>query len=68
MVSYQRWTSVCYEVARSKGARLEGQGTQQENQALISLIAEVWNERKDELSTATVSEARSVAQTEIQVS
>lgn len=68
MVSYQRWTSVCYEVARQKGATLEGPGTQDENRALVSVIAEIWNERKDELSTATVSEARNIARQEVEVS
>lgn len=67
MVSYQRWTSIAYEVARQKGATLEGPGTQDENQALVSLIAEVWNERKDEISTSTVAEARNVARQEIEV-
>lgn len=67
MVSYQRWTSICYEVARQKGASLEGSGTQDENQALISLIAEVWNDRKDEISSSTVAESRRIAQAEITV-
>lgn len=67
MVSYQRWTSICYEVARQKGAQLEGPGTQGENQALVSLIAEIWNERKPEISTATVAEARRIAEAEVVV-
>lgn len=68
MVTYQRWTSVCYEVARQKGATLEGPGTQEENRTLISVIAEIWNERKQELETATLAEARTVARQEITVS
>lgn len=68
MVSYQRWTSICYDVARSKGAELDGSGTQSNNQDLVSVIAEVWNERKEEISTATVSEAETIARNEVNVS
>lgn len=68
MVSYQRWTSICYEVAREKGAQLSGEGTQQENQNLVSVIAEIWNDRKETLNTATVTEAKELAQREISVS
>jgi len=68
MVSYQRWTSIAYDVAKAKGAQLEGSGTQQTNQNLVSVIAEVWNERKSEISTATVAEAKSIARNEISVS
>jgi hypothetical protein len=68
MVSYQRWTSVAYEVAKSKGANLEGTGTQTNNQDLIRVISEVWNDRKGELSTATVAEARDIARQEVTVS
>lgn len=67
MVTYQKWTSIAYDVAKAKGANLEGTGTQSTNQSLVSLIAEVWNDRKDELSTATVSEAQAIAQQEISV-
>lgn len=67
MVSYQRWTSIGYEVARQKGATLEGAGTQEENQELVSLLAEVWNDRKDEIATSTVAEARDIARREIAV-
>lgn len=68
MVTYQKWTSICYEVARQKGASLEGPGTQSENQSLVSVIAEIWNDRKDDLDTATVSEARTIARQEVHVS
>lgn len=68
MVSYQKWTSICYDVANEKGAELTGPGTQGTNQTLVSLIAEVWNDRKAELNTATVAEAQNVARQEITVS
>ena len=68
MVSYQKWTSIAYEVARQKGAQIDGEGTQQTNQQLVSVIADVWNDRKEDLSTATVSEARTIARQELSVS
>lgn len=67
MVSYQRWTAVAYEVAKSKGANLEGTGTQSNNQSLIKVVSQVWNDRKDELSHATVAEARDIARQEVNV-
>lgn len=63
MVSYQKWTAVAFEVARSKGMR----SSQQNSQDLVSVLAAVWRERKDELSTATVAEAREIARSEIHV-
>lgn len=67
MVSYQKWTSICFEVARQKGASLQGPGTQEQNQMLVSVVASIWNQRKEDLQTATVAEARSIAQSEISV-
>jgi hypothetical protein len=64
MVSYQRWTEIAFRVARQKGME-----TSQENsQNLISIVADVWNERKSELNAATVSQAENVAEQEISVS
>lgn len=62
MVSYQRWTSICFEVARSKGAEFENI---RESGEAVTIFAEIWNERKDELSRATMPEARAVAEQEI---
>lgn len=67
MVSYQKWTKVAYNVAERKGADITGLGTQENNQVLVSVIAEVWNERKDELDSATVAEARTIAEQEIEI-
>jgi hypothetical protein len=67
MVSYQKWTAIGYEVARSKGANLEGTGTQSANQELVSVLADIWNDRKSDLSTATVAEARNIARSEISI-
>ena len=63
MVSYQRWTAVAFEVAKSKGM----QSSQENSQNLVSVVADVWNERKSDLATATVQEARQVAENEIEV-
>lgn len=64
MVSYQTWTAVAFEVAKEQGF----QTTQENNANLISLAAEIWNDRKTELSEATRPEARAVAEREISVS
>lgn len=63
MVSYQKWTALAFEAARSKGM----QSSQENSQDLVSVLAEVWRDRKDELSTATVAEARDIAESEIHV-
>ena len=65
MVSYQKWTAVCYETALEKGASLEGKGTQANNQALISTISDIWNDRKATLSVATEAEAKRIAEEEL---
>lgn len=63
MVTYQRWTSIAFEVARQQGMET----TRSNSQDLVSILADVWNDRKEELSAATVQEARSIAQSEISV-
>jgi hypothetical protein len=63
MVSYQKWTAVCFDVAKSKGLET----SQRASADLVSLAAEVWNDRKEELETATEAEARRVARSEVQV-
>jgi hypothetical protein len=55
---------VAFEVAKSKGM----QNSQENSANLISVASEVWNDRKDELSTATVAEAREIAEQELTVS
>lgn len=65
MVSYQAWTSVFFEVAEADGAQIE---TIEDGAEVVSVAADVWNDRKSELSTATMAEARDVAQQEVVVS
>lgn len=63
MVSYQKWTQIAFEVARSKGMV----SSQENSQDLISVAADIWQERKDELSACTVANARQIAESEIAV-
>lgn len=63
MVSYQKWTSIAFEEAKRQGM----ESSQENSQALISVVAEVWNDRT-ELRTATISEAREISKEEIRVS
>lgn len=61
MVSYHKWTSIAFEVAKEQGMAT----TQSNNRELISVAADIWNDRKQQLSSATVGEARNVAEREI---
>lgn len=62
MVTYQKWTQIAFEVARSKGA-----DTSEEQTSIVSVAADVWNSRKADLSAATDAEARRIAREEISV-
>lgn len=64
MVSYQAWTSTVFEVAKADGARIEDIS---DGSNVVSVAAEVWQDRKEELRTATAAEARDIAQQEIRV-
>lgn len=61
MVSYQKWTSIVFDVVREKG------GSTSEAETIIEVGSAIWNDRKEELNTATVSEAKNVARQEISV-
>lgn len=63
MVTYQKWTQIAFEVARSKGM----QNSQENSQQLISVVADIWNREKETLSSATVAQARDTARAEITV-
>lgn len=79
MTTYQEWTAVAFEVARRKGLRIDAPGGQRtlsggrsftgkEPQAqLVGVIADIWNDRKDELQAASRAEAREIAESEITV-
>lgn len=64
MVSYQRWTSIVFDVAQSEGAQIDNIA---DGSSVISVAAEIWRDRRGELSTATIAEARDVARQEIDV-
>lgn len=64
MVTYQKWTSIAFDVAKARGMDTS---SQEANADAVSTFAEIWRDRKDELATATVAEARAVAQEEINV-
>jgi len=64
MVTYQAWTSTVFEVAKQDGAQFENIS---DGSSVVSIAAEVWQERKGELKTATAAEARDIARQEIQV-
>lgn len=64
MVSYQTWTSIVFDVAKSEGARFENIN---DGAAVVSVAADVWNERGNQLKTATAAQARDVARQEIEV-
>lgn len=63
MVSYQRWTSIAFDEARRQGM----QSSQENSQDLISVVADVWNDRKEELDSATIGEATEIARSEITI-
>lgn len=64
MVSYEQWVSIARSVADRKGARLD---EFEKNSELISLAADIWNDRKQELQNASKSQAKNVADEEISV-
>lgn len=65
MVTYPQFTSVVFDVATAEGAQFDSIN---DGQAVIKVAADVWQDRKEELQTATLAEARDVARQEVQVS
>lgn len=63
MVSYQKWTQIAFDEAKSQGL----EPSQESSAELVSVAAAIWNDRKDELNTANVSQARAIASQEINV-
>jgi len=55
MVSYQKFTSIAFDVAEQKGGTFEGI---EDGGAFISEVAAVWNENKQEYKQMTESQAR----------
>lgn len=64
MVSYRNWVSLVFETAKKKGAKTSEPGA---NPQILSLAAEIWRERKDELRQMSENSARGVAEQEVEV-
>jgi hypothetical protein len=64
MVDYSKWISIVRTEAASQGAELSDF---EENSNIVSVGAEIWNDRKQELKNATGREAENIAQEEISV-
>lgn len=54
-----------FEVAKNEGAQFENIDDGAE---VIGVAADIWGERKQELRTATMAEARDIARQEVDVS
>lgn len=77
MVTYTEWTQIAFNVAKARGfdpsqpsgSRTDAGGRSfSENNAnaeAVQLIAEIWNDRKDEISGASRTQAREIAKQEI---
>lgn len=63
MVSYQRWVSIVFDIAKQKGA----QTGPQDNAKTLSVAGSIWSDRKDELKDANQSTARDIADQEVVV-
>jgi hypothetical protein len=63
MVKYETWVSLVHEEARKQGA----QSGFHESQSMVSVAADIWNDRKDEIRSASRHEAENIAAAEIDV-
>lgn len=55
MVSWQRFVSLCHSVAEERD---NGAESLEESQEILSVASDLWSEGKNELTGASVSEAR----------
>lgn len=65
MVEYSDWVGIVRRVASRKGADLSDF---EENSAVVSVAADIWNDRKRELQQASQSRAEEIASAEVNVS
>lgn len=65
MVAYETWVSAVRAEASAQGADLSDFDT---NSAIVSVAAEVWNDRKAELQDADGRTAEQIASEEVDVS
>jgi len=64
MVDYSTWVSIVRSTSDRKGADLR---QFEENSAVVSLAADVWNDRKAELQSASQTAAEEIADSEVTV-
>jgi hypothetical protein len=67
MVRYSTWTSIAFDVAKTKGVQFEGNPPTASAQ-ILSVAAEVWSEDKERYKNMTEEQARAVLNREITVS
>jgi len=65
MVSYQKLTSIGYDVAKTKGAEFVGISSGQE---VIGVVSECWNEDTEKLKQMTEQQARQYMEESIHIS
>lgn len=65
MVEYRQWVSVVFEVSKAKGLNTS---KTENNAQVLSVAAEIWQERKNELRNASKSTAKAVADEEVSIS
>lgn len=64
MVSYNEWVGIVFDVADSKGA----ENSFEKNASTLSVAAEIWNDRRNEIRPSSESTAIAIAEDEISVS
>ena len=64
MVSYQKFTSIAFEVAQSKGAQINGVGDG--GTFVGNVVSVLWRQHRDDLTGMTIQQARQFAQNHIQ--
>lgn len=63
MVDYHEWVGIVFDVADSKGY----EASFEENNSVVTLAAEIWNEEKTSLKGFNEREAKDLARSEVSV-
>ena len=64
MVSYQKFTSIAFDVAKQQGAQFDGVG---DGGTFVSTVVSVlWRQHRDDLTGMTIQQARQFAQNHIE--
>ena len=64
MVSYQKFTSIAFDVAKAKGAQFNGLGDG--GTFVGNVVSVLWNQHRDELKGMTIQQARQFTQQHIE--